>query len=56
MEHDVILKGLTEDFFSLNWAVGLAILAFFFVDFEELKSRKTVGASERELLFDFVVH
>jgi len=46
MKHNVVLESLTEDFFSLGWAVGWAILAFFFVDFEELESRKTVGASE----------
>ena len=37
-------------------AVGWASLAFFFVDFLELKNSKAMGASKLENFFDFVVH
>jgi hypothetical protein len=46
VEHNVVLESLAEDFLSMGWAVSWAILAFFFVDFQQLESRKAMGTSE----------
>jgi hypothetical protein len=46
----------SENGLSLGRAVGLARLAFFFVDFQQLIKSKTSGAVELEVFFNFTAH
>ena len=56
MKDNTILIVFIEDGLSLDLAVSLALLAFFFVDFQQLIKRKASSAVELEILFDFIAH